>query len=164
MPKTVKDIIIDKDSLNPEDLENTKLVTLDDGTIEEVYISRAGNIVTDPKLRNSTGGEASQNRRDKCWEEYVKTWRAGVPSARKAANLAGYSPNTAMNMSKMKWFKDKKDKLRRSSMMTNAERNLSRVLRMDYSKMKLMEDGTEEEEVDIDWAEVSGDKEASEKE
>jgi len=146
-----KDIKIDKDKLRPEDLESRKIITLDDGSLEEVYISRAGNIVTDPKNRNSLVDiNERKTKREKCWEEYVKTWRAGEPSARKAAIIAGYAPNTAINITKMKWFKDKKKKLRRSAMMTNAEKNLARVLRMNFSEMKLQEDGSEKEVVDKD--------------
>lgn len=146
-----KKIKIDKDKLNPEDFENRKLITLDDGSIEEVYISRAGNIVTDPKVRTSlTTASQRQSMREKCWEEYVKTWNDGEPSARKAAIIAGYSPNTAINMTKMKWFRDKKKKLRRSKMLTRAEKNLDKVLRMEFSGMKIQEDGTEKEVIDKD--------------
>jgi len=137
-------INIDKNLLAPEDLENTKLITLDDGSVEEVYISRAGNIVTNPKER-SKGGHIKDPRQDIAWEYYVKAWKAGNPSAKAAALFAGYSENSAINMASFKWFKERKNKLRRSNMLTKAERNLSRILDMDYSTMKLIEVGKDDE-------------------
>ena len=50
----------------------------------------------------------------------------------------------------MKWFKERKEKLSRRKMFSKAERNLSRVLDMEYSTIKLMEDGAEVEEINID--------------
>lgn len=138
-------IQIDKNLLAPEDLENTKFITLDDGSIEEVYISRAGNIVTPPKLRSK--GEIKDPRQDIAWEHYVKGWKQGNPSAKAAALFAGYSENSAINMSSFKWFKERKNKLRRSNMLTKAERNLSRMLDLDYSRMKLVEDGKDDDGV-----------------
>ena len=148
-------IEIDKGVLAPEDYENTKLITLDDGTQKEVYISRAGNVVTHP-LNRSTG-LAYDPRQEICWEAYVKSVKLGAPNARQAAREAGYSENTAINIGNMAWFKEKKDKLRRSKMMSKAERNLSRILDLDYSKMKLMDDGSEEQVVDKDVLRVVAD-------
>lgn len=151
----MSEIKIDKGTLSPEDYENTKIITLDDGSQEEVYISRAGNIVTHPKDRSL--GAFDGERKQKCWDLYVKSVRSGVPNAKGAAIAAGFSENTAINIGNQKWFKEKKDKLRRSKMMSNAERNISRILNMSYSKMKILEDGTEEETVDKDVLRVVAD-------
>lgn len=142
------EINVDKGTLAPEDYENTKLITLDDGSQEEVYISRAGNIVTPPKDRYL--GRMDGDRRQLCWDLYVKSLRTGFPSARQAARDAGFSENTALNIRNMAWFKEKLKKLKRSSIGSKAERNLSRGLDVQWSKMKLLEDGTEQEEVDKD--------------
>ncbi len=115
----------------------------DDGEYEEVYRSRAGNIVTPPSQRSK--GPFKDPRQDACWDLYVKSWKAGVPNARQAALQAGYSENTALNIGNLTWFKKKKDTLRRSKMMGNAERNISRILNMGYTRMKLIEAGKDED-------------------
>lgn len=146
---------IDKGVLAPEDFENTKLITLDDGSLEEVYISRAGNIVTDPKVRNA--GRGDESRRQLCWDLYIKSLRSGIPSARQAALDAGYLPNTALNIRRMAWFKAKLKNLQRKSIGGKAERNLSRGLDVQWSKIKLSETGEEVEEIDKDlFREVMG--------
>lgn len=139
-------IKLDKNLLAPEDLENTKLITLDDGSQEEVYISRAGNIVTAPQDRNKN---IDVSRQQKCWDLYVKSL-ATKPSARQAALDAGYCYNTAMNIRKMRWFKDKLRTLRQSKAMSYAERNVFKALKVEWSKMKVDEDGNEIEEIDKD--------------
>ena len=59
---------IDKGVLTEADYENFKDITLDDGSIETVYISRAGNIVTPPKERR----QIDTNRQQLCWDLYIK--------------------------------------------------------------------------------------------
>lgn len=149
----MSDIIIDKGTLAPEDYENTKIITRDDGSQEEVYISRAGNVVTPPSLRRNI----DTNRQQLCWDLYIKSLRSGVPSATQAARDAGYAENTAINICNLAWFKEKKKTLRRSKMMGNAERNISRILNMNYSKIKILEDGNEEEVIDKDVLRVVAD-------
>lgn len=139
-------IQIDKGTLTEADYENTKLITQDDGTQVEVYISRAGNVVTPPALRRNI----DTNRQQLCWDLYVKSIRDGDPSAQEAAKKAGFAPNTVLNITNQKWFKDRKKRLGRSRMVQKAERNLSRGLNVQWSKMKLLEDGTEVEEIDKD--------------
>ena len=126
----------------------TKLHTLDDGTVEERQ-------VVDPKLRST--GPWKDDRQDVAWELYVKSWKAGKPNAKQAGLDAGYALNTAINLNNLTWFKKKKDKLRRSTMMSKAERNLNRILSLDYSTMKLKNDGTEEEVIDKDILRVVAD-------
>ena len=128
----------------------------EDGTMEEVrvYRSKAGNIVTPPELRNKN---QSNERREKCWEYYMKTVRDGNPNARASALKAGFALNTAINIGNIKWFKDKKDKLRRSKMMTNAERNIARILNLGLTRIKQLEDGSEIEVFDADKARIVAD-------
>ncbi len=127
----------------------------DDGTLNEVYRNkRTGNIVIHPKLRNKN---QDNNRREACWNYYLKTVRDGNPSARAAARKAGFSENTSLNIGNMRWFKNKKDKLRRSKMMNNAEKNIARILNMGYTEMKQAEDGTEKEIVDKDVLRIVAD-------
>lgn len=110
----------------------------------------------DPKIRSKTGRQRDP-RSELAWEFYVKSWREGKPNAKQAGLNAGYAYNTAVNLSNFKWFKDKKDKLRRSNMLTKAERNISRMLNLDYSRIKVLPDGTEEETIDRDVLRVVAD-------
>ena len=146
MENKIETIQLDKNLLAPEDLENTKLITLDDGSQEEVYISRAGNIVTDPKIRSK---DIDISRQQKCWDLYVKSL-ATKPSATQAALDAGYCKNTAVNIRKMRWFKDKLRTLRQSKAMSYAERNVFKALKVEWSKMKVNEQGEMIEEIDKD--------------
>lgn len=99
---------------------------------------------------NGASGHAPDPRQDVCWDLYVRGLQNGHPSASAAALDAGYAPNSAMQITTMKWFKERKATLGRRKMFSKAERNLSRVLDMEYSAIKLMEDGTEVEEINID--------------
>lgn len=139
-------IQLDKNLLAPEDLENTKLITNDDGSVSEVYISRAGNIVTNPSERASN---RDVSRQQKCWDLYVKSL-ATTPSATQAALDAGYCKNTAVNIRKMAWFKEKLRTLKQSKAMSYAERNVFKALRVEWSKMKMNEEGEMVEEIDKD--------------
>lgn len=139
-------IQLDKNLLAPEDLENTKLITNDDGSVSEIYISRAGNVVTTPKDRAL---DRDVSRQQKCWDLYVKSL-ATKPSATQAALDAGYCKNTAVNIRKMRWFKDKLRTLRQSKAMSYAERNVFKALKVEWSKMKMNEQGEMVEEIDKD--------------
>lgn len=127
-----------------------------DGTLTEVYRDkRTGNIVTPPVDRWK--GRDDYERRERCWNFYLDTVRKGIPNARDSARKAGFSENTAINIGNIKWFKDRKDKLRRSKMMTNAERNIARILNMGLTKIKKLDDGSEEEVFDPDRARIVAD-------
>jgi hypothetical protein len=132
------------------------LSTNDEGEYEEVYRDRrTGNIVTHPTKRSAGG--MKDPRQDVCWDLYVKGWKAGVPNGKAAALAAGYSENTALNIGNLTWFKKKKENLRRSKMMSNAERNISRMLNMGITKLKKLEDGTTEEVFDAEKARIVAD-------
>jgi len=144
--------------VEPLEHGETRIITLDDGSEEEVYISKVGNVVIHPSERNKN---QDYSRRQLCWDLYIKSWRSGNPNAKGAALKAGFAENTAVNIGNQKWFKEKKDKLRRSTMMSNAERNYNRILNIPWSQMKLIETGknedgtpkmTEVEVIDIDAA------------
>ena len=146
--------IVTEEVLNEENLEE-ELSANDEGTLEEVYRDkRTGNIVMNPKIRSLN---KDNNRRELCWNLYLKSVRDGNPSAVSAAKAAGFSPNTALNIGGMKWFKDKKDNLRRSKMMNNAEKNIARILNMGYTELKKLEDGSTQEVVDKDVLRIVAD-------
>jgi hypothetical protein len=149
--------LIKEEDIN-EEVEDSSVEDIkinEDGTMEEVYRDkRTGNIVTHPSIRCKN---KDNNRRELCWKYYLETVRDGNPSARASAIRAGFSENTAINIGNIKWFKDKKDKLRQSKMMTNSERNLARFVNMSITKLKKLEDGTEEEVFDIEKAKLVAD-------
>jgi len=154
IPEVVEVEVVTAEIIEEENLEE-ELSANDEGTLEEVYRDkRTGNIVMNPKIRSLN---KDNNRRELCWNLYLKSVREGNPSAMAAAKAAGFSPNTAINISGMKWFKDKKDKLRRSKMMNNAEKNIARILNMGYTEIMKLEDGTLKEVVDKDVLRIVAD-------
>lgn len=147
--------IIELEKVEDEVEETEELTSNDDGTLEEVYRDkRTGNIVMNPKIRCQN---KDNNRRELCWNLYLKTVRDGNPSARASALAAGFSENTAVNIRGMKWFKDRNDKLRRSKMFTNAERNIARIMNLGLTRLKKLEDGTTEEVFDSEKARIVAD-------
>jgi len=96
-------------------------------------------------------------RQELCWKFYIQGLTKGVPNAKAAALKAGYSTNTALVISQIKWFADRKAKLKRSKMLSRAERNLGRILDMDYTSIKLMPDGEQIEEVNTDKLRIVAD-------
>ena len=110
-----------------------------------------------PKLRSPNGRCGDPEKQQLAWELYVESWRQGNPNIIQAGRDAGYTEATAQNMGSFKWFKDKKDKLRRSVMLTKAEKNLSKILDLDYSKIKIMPDGSQVEAVDTDTLRIVAD-------
>lgn len=130
--------------------ENNNSITDDDG-----YWVERGLVA--PKYRSPNGVIGDVDKQQKAWDNYVRTWREGKPNAYQAGLAAGYTNSTAKNLSNFKWFKEKKDKLRRSRMMSNAERNLSRILNLDYSKIKILPDGSQIEGIDNDTLRIVAD-------
>ena len=148
----VEEVVVEK-VIEEDEVEDFK--TNDDGTLEEVYRDkRTGNIVMNPKIRNAN---KDKGRRDKCWDYYIQTVRDGNPSAKAAAIYAGFSENTAINIRKMRWFKERNDRLRDSKMMSNSERNLQRIINLGLTKLKKLEDGGTEEVFDIERAKLVAD-------
>lgn len=128
----------------------------DEGTLTEVYRDkRTGNIVTHPSIRSK--GNVVDPRQQVCWDLYLKGWKKGMPNATQAARDAGYAENTALNIVNLTWFKEKKDKLRRSNMMSKAEKNISKILNMGFTELKVLEDGTEKEIIDKDVLRIIAD-------
>ena len=144
-------------TLVSEEEVTEEIKTNEDGSLEEVEVyrdKRTGRVVTNPHIRCKN---KSNERRELCWEYYMKSVRDGNPSARAAAIKAGFGENTAINIRGMKWFKDRNDKLRRSKMMTNAEKNIARVLNLGFTKIKKLEDGTEQEVEDLERIKIIAD-------
>jgi hypothetical protein len=83
--------------------------------------------------------KASKNNPDPrqaiCWEIFLKGWMSGEQNAAESARQAGYSETTAANITNQLWFKEKFIKLKRKDMLSKAERNLDRILDIDYSKL-----------------------------
>jgi hypothetical protein len=67
-------------------------------------------------------------REIKCWEYYLKTVQKGSPNARACALKAGYSEQTASNITQHPWFQKRLSKLRRSEMVNKAEKVLEEIL------------------------------------
>lgn len=74
----------------------------------------------------------SDEREQKMWDFYVKGITNGTENAYQAAIDAGYSEDHARNITLQGWFKGRKDKLKRKEMLSKAERNLDKVLDIQY--------------------------------
>jgi hypothetical protein len=105
---------------------------------------------------NGSNSHVEDPRQQIAWDIYVRMFKEGRPSANEAALQAGYSPNFAKNIVNTQWFKERKKRLKRKNMLSNAEKNLSRLMRMDWTSLKIV-DGQEVEEVNIDKARLVGD-------
>jgi hypothetical protein len=102
---------------------------------------------------NSANQHTPDPRQELTWKYYINSLASGIPNAKKAALQAGYTATFAGNVVNCKWFKEKKAALKRRNMLTRAEKNLSRVLHLDWNDMKLV-DGEKVEEVNIDKLKV----------
>lgn len=80
---------------------------------------------------NGANGTTSDPREQIMWDIYITNVKNGIDNAKKAAIEAGYSEPHADNITLQGWFKGRKDKLRRSDMLSKAERNLDKVLDFD---------------------------------
>lgn len=77
-------------------------------------------------------GTTSDPREPICWEFYVKSLIGDKGNAYKAAIDAGYSEDSARNVTMRDWFKERLRKLKRKDMLSKAERNLDKVLDTSY--------------------------------
>lgn len=146
---------VEVERVMPVEAPEVDLKSNEEGLLEEVYRdARTGNIVMNPHIRNKN---QDNGRREKCWNLYLKSVREGNPNAREACRQSGFAENTCLNIGNLAWFKEKKDKLRRSKMMNNAERNIARIINMGYTELKTLEDGTSREVVDKDVLRVVAD-------
>lgn len=103
---------------------------------------------------NDANQHTPDPRQELTWRYYINSLARGVPNAKKAALMAGYSEKFSGNVVNCKWFKDKKRKLRQKNAITRAEKNLFKIMDIKWSNMKILENGDEIEEVDIDKVKV----------
>ena len=96
-------------------------------------------------------------RREIFWKYYLSTVKAGRPNKKASAIAAGFSEGTAMTIGNTQWFQAKLKKLKRSRMLSKAEQNISNILSLNYSQMKVLDDGTEVQEIDKDVLRVVAD-------
>ena len=74
------------------------------------------------------------DREQKCWDLYVQSVVDNVPNAYKAAIDSGYSEDHARNITMQGWFKERLERLKRKGMGSKAERNLEKILDIDWEK------------------------------
>ena len=77
---------------------------------------------------NGANGYASDPREQVMWDIYVEKVAKGIENAYAAAIDAGYSEDSARNVTMRDWFKEKLGKLKRKEMLSKAERNLDKTL------------------------------------
>lgn len=102
----------------------------DDGDFVEKKVPKTGTLERNP---NGANMYIRDPRQEVCWRLYIKGLITGRPNGFQAALDAGYSHNTALNINTIKWFKDKKARIKRRDMLTKAERNLDATLDLNYT-------------------------------
>lgn len=90
-----------------------------------------------------------EKRQEEMWKFYVEGLAEGRDNLSEAAVKAGYNPDSLGRILQTKWFKDKKNKLKRVGMLSKAEKNLEDILKMPYINKKT-KGGEEVLEVDTD--------------
>ncbi len=97
-------------------------------------------------------GELSDTElKEKCWTYYVQSVIAGKGNIYESALKAGYAESSADRVATQKWFKDRKKKLDRVGLLSDAENNLKKLLNTPYIVTK-QKNGEKYEEVDAELA------------
>jgi hypothetical protein len=81
---------------------------------------------------NGANGTTSDPREQVMWDIYVEGLLNGYENAYEAAIKAGYEESNAKNITLRGWFKERKDKLRRKDMYSDAEKLLHRAIKYDH--------------------------------
>lgn len=89
---------------------------------------------------NGANGFTSDPREQKCWDFYLKGIIAGIENAYQSAIDAGYSEDSARNITMRDWFKERLGRLRRKDMLSKAERNLDKTLDLNTTNEQGKED------------------------
>lgn len=90
-------------------------------------------------------------KQQKCWDFYVQSVIAGSPNATESARKAGLSESYSLSITTRKWFKDRKKKLDRLGMLSDAEKNLKDLLNTPYIVTK-QKNGEKFQEIDTELA------------
>lgn len=77
---------------------------------------------------NGANGTTSDPREQITWDNYVAKLSKGIENAYESAIEAGYSEDSARNITMRDWFKERLGKLKRKDMLSNSEKKLARTL------------------------------------
>jgi hypothetical protein len=148
-----EEVIID--TVTKEDLTELKAIeqsiieSEQDSEEEPTKYNDLGELVPVKTPARSGGGFHVDSRQQVCWDYYVETVMVGQPNIYQSALKAGYTESSAECVHKAKWFKDRKKKFKRSTMLSQAEKNLLNILKMPYMVQK-QKNGEPYMEVDTD--------------
>ncbi len=81
---------------------------------------------------HGANGVTSDPREQVCWEFYVESIINGQENAYASAIKAGYSEDSARNVTMRDWFKERLGKLKRKDMLSNAEKLLAKVIMYEH--------------------------------
>lgn len=97
-------------------------------------------------------GEVSDTKlKEDCWTYYVRSVIDGKPNIKESAMKAGYTEYSADKVCTQKWFKDRKKKLDRVGLLSDAENNLKKLLNTPFIVTKI-KNGEKYQEVDPELA------------
>lgn len=80
--------------------------------------------------------EHDTDLQQRMWDFYVQSVIAGVPRIKESGVRAGYTEESAEKIGTQKWFKDRKKKLDRMGMLSDAEQNLKKLLNTNFIVQK----------------------------
>lgn len=85
----------------------------------------------------SAANQYTKDEREiKCWDIYTKNLLKQIDNGYQAAIEAGYSEDHARNITMQGWFKERKERLKRSEIFTKAEKNLDILLDSKDERIK----------------------------
>lgn len=77
---------------------------------------------------NGANGTTSDPREQVCWDFYVESITQNRENAYESAIKAGYSIDSARNITMRDWFKERLGRLKRKDMLSKAEKVLDKTL------------------------------------
>lgn len=105
----------------------------------QIFVMDANN---EPEKFNDTGDlvvladEHDTELQQRMWDFYVQSVIAGAPKIKESGMKAGYTEASADKISTQKWFKDRKKRLDRMGMLSDAEQNLKKLLNTPWMVTK----------------------------
>lgn len=81
---------------------------------------------------NGANATTSDPREQIAWDLYVQSVTDGRENAYQSAITAGYSEDSARNITMRDWFKERLGRLKRKDMLSDAEKLLHKTIRYDH--------------------------------
>lgn len=130
---------------------------MDANNILETQAAPLEEVVKELEKFNDSGDlvvladEHDTDLQQRMWDLYVQSVIAGAPKIKESGVKAGYTEYSADRISTQKWFKDRKKRLDRIGLLSDAENNLKKLLNTPYIVTRT-KNGEKYQEVDAELA------------